>query len=84
MYKHHLFIGFQAEYNTACIREMHKLGFPQKISYIVENLNNEIHANVKISKHLVYEIIDSKGLRLGDAITPLLFSIKVKQSNYRH
>jgi hypothetical protein len=45
---------------------MHKLGFPQEISYIVENLNNEIHANVKISKHLFYEFIDNKGLRLGD------------------
>jgi hypothetical protein len=44
----------------------------------VQNLNNEIHANVKIGKHLFSEFKDNKGLRLGDAFAPLLFSIALE------
>jgi hypothetical protein len=37
-------------------------------------LNNEIYAKVKIGKHLSSEFKVNKGLRQGDAVTPLLFN----------
>ena len=37
-------------------------------------LNPEIYAKVKIGKHLSSEFKVNKGLRLGDAIAPLLFN----------
>jgi len=40
---HHLFIDFQAAYDTVhrteIKSEMYQLGFPPKISYIVQNFN---------------------------------------------
>jgi len=38
-------------------------------------VNNEIHATVKIGKHLPSEFKVNKGSRQGDAIAPLLVTI---------
>jgi hypothetical protein len=57
-----LFMDFQAAGDTVWRKEkgvwseMHKLGFPKKKSVeLYRNLNNEIHAKVKIGKYSSYE-----------------------------
>ena len=76
---HHLFIDFQAAYDTVWRKEiqseMHKLGFPEKLVKLCRFLNNEIYAKVKIGKQLSSEYKVNKGLRQADAITPLLFNV---------
>ena len=54
--------------------EMHKLSFQEKLVKLCRFLNNEIYAKVKIGKQLSSEHKVNKGLRQGDAITPLLFN----------
>jgi hypothetical protein len=53
--------------------EIHKLGFPKKLVKLYRILGIEICAKVKTGKHLSLNVIVNKGLRQGDAITPLLF-----------
>jgi len=54
---------------------MHKLGFPEKLVKLCRFLNNEKYAKVKIGKQISCEYKVNKGLRQGDAITPLLFNV---------
>jgi hypothetical protein len=76
---HHLFIDFQATYDTVwrmrIWSEMHELSFPQKLVILCSILNNEIGAEVKIGKHLSSKFKVNRGLRQGDAIAPLLFNV---------
>lgn len=72
-----LFIDFQASYGALWRKEiwseMYKLGFPPKLVKLYRILNIEICAKVKTGKHLSSDFKVNKGLRHGDAITPLLF-----------
>jgi hypothetical protein len=51
----HLFIDFQAGYDTVWRKEiwseMDKLGFPKKLVKLCRILNNDIYGKVKISQH---------------------------------
>lgn len=62
---------------------MHKLGFPKKLANFFWILDNEIFCKIKIGKHLSSEYIINVGLRLGDAIAPLL-SIVVLETAIRY
>ena len=73
---HNLFIDLQAAFDTVQRKEiwseMHKLGFTIKtLVQLCTILNNEIHAKVKISKHLSSELKVNKDLRQGDATAHL-------------
>jgi len=76
---HHPFIDFQASYGALWRKEIRneilKLGFPKKLVKLYRILNIEICAVVKTGKRLSSDFIVNKGLRQGDAITPLLFDI---------
>jgi len=64
----HLFIDFQAAYDTVWRKElwseMHELCFPKKLVTWTRILNNEMHAKVKIGIHLSSEFKVNKGLPL--------------------
>ena len=72
-----LFIALQASYGALWRKEIwseiHKLGFPNKWVDLYRILNIEICAKFKTGKHLLLDFKVHKGLRQGDAITPLLF-----------
>jgi len=81
----HLFIDFQASYGTLWRKEIQseilKLGFPKKLVKLYRILNIEICAVVKTGKHLSLDFIVNKGLRQGDAITPLFFKYSFGNCN---
>ena len=59
---------------------MHKLIPPPQIVKLCRILNNVIYATVKSGKHLSSEFKVNKVLRHGDAKSPLLFNIVLKNA----
>jgi hypothetical protein len=79
VYVHILFIDFQAacdrEWRKEIWSERHKLCFPKKLVKLCRTSSNEMYGNVKIGKHLSSEFKVNRGLRQGDALTPLLLNV---------
>jgi sorting nexin-29 len=80
---HHLFIDFQAAYDSIHRRRlyaaMEELNIPQKLTALVMTTMNNIHCQVKKQKRFSEPINVKNGVRQGDALACLLFNIALEK-----
>jgi hypothetical protein len=73
---HQLFIDFKKAYASVRMEVFYNIliefGVPMKLVTLIKMCLNETYSKVRIGKHLSDSFLIQNGLKLGDALSPLL------------
>ena len=79
---HHLFINFKKAYDSirreALYNILIELGIPKKLVRLIKMCLTETYSRVRLGKNLSEMFPVRKGLKQGDALSPLLFNFALE------